>query len=283
MANQLKVKMLLSLFAFILIGIIGVSCSENEEDKSIDVETIQNYVAQSIFSLQTEGNIGKMGCFEFIFPISIEFPDGATAELQDYDAVRKQLIEWITANPDLFEDTDDGGKDDNHHFDKDDHNEKDGDRGYEKDDEEGKEHGKFRHGYFGEVDWDLLPRLIFPLEVVAEDGTISIIENRKELWDLRKSCGKNFYGDKGRHRHDKGDRCFSLVFPITLILADGSTITGENRKDLKKQLRAWKRTAEKDEEKPKIQFPVTIELEDGTTQEISDKDALQEAKENCSN
>lgn len=255
MAKHFKSNMLTALFAFLLIGIFTVSCSE--EAYTVDSETVQNYVDQSVYSIQTEANVGKLGCFEFIFPVSIEYPDGTVTDVDDYETLRSNLQAWIEANAELFEDDDDSDAD------------------------EDREDGKWRHGYKGDIDWELLPTLVFPIEVVSEDGTLSSIENQRELFELKRTCRKNFYGDKGRHGHGKGDKCFSLVFPITLVLADGSTITGEDRRDLKTQLRAWKETAEDADERPSLQYPVTIELEDGTTQEITDLEALQAAKDGC--
>lgn len=256
MAKHFKLNMLSALFAFLFIGIFTVSCSE--DGTTVDSETVQNYVDQSVYSLQTEGNVGKLGCFEFIFPLSIEYPDGTLTEVEDYETLRSNLSAWIEANAELFEDDEDDSEDD-----------------------EGKG-GKWRHGYKGDIDWELLPSLVFPIEVVAEDGTVSSIEDQTELFELKRTCFKNFYGGKGRHGHSKGDRCFSLVFPISLVLADGSTITGEDRRDLKTQLRAWKETAEDTDERPSLQYPITIELEDGTTQEIANLEALQAAKDGCS-
>ena len=75
---------------------------------------------------------------------------------------------------------------------------------------------------------------------------------------MKKECRRSFYGGRGRHGHRRGDRCFSLVFPVTIILPDDSTFDAADRADLKAQIREWKEANPGAEERPMLQFPVTV-------------------------
>ncbi len=263
MTNTKKLKTYLSALVLGFMGCLIISCSDSDfdADSEISGETVQNYIDQSIYSIQAESNIGRMGCFEFIFPVTIEYPDGTTSTVEDYDNLRAQLKEWAENNAEVFANEDENDEDS---------------------DGEGKGGNRIKFGYKGDIDWDLLPSLSFPLEVVAEDGTLSTISDQTELFELKRTCRKDFYGSKGRHGHHKGDRCFSLVFPLTLVLPDATTITGADRQDLKTQIRDWKSNNPDATEKPTLQYPVTIELEDGTTQEVASVEDFTALKESCS-
>lgn len=255
-------KIFKSYFAILGLAFIGcfvVSCSDADSDSIVSEETVQNYIDQSVYSIQAESNIGKMGCFEFIFPVTIEYPDGSSSTVEDYDNLRAQLKEWAENNAEVFENDDESDED-----------------------SDGDGRNRIKFGYKGDIDWDLLPSLSFPLEVIAEDGTVSTIADQTELFELKRTCRKDFYGSKGRHGHKKGDRCFALVFPITLVLPDASTITGADRQELKTQIREWKGTNPDATEKPMLQYPVTVELEDGATQELATVEDFTALKESCS-
>ena len=139
-----------------------------------------------------------------------------------------------------------------------------------------------RHGYRADIPWDQLPTLVFPIEVLTEDGEMLTVEDRAELAQLKMQCRKDFYGGRCRHGHHRGDRCFELVFPITLILPDETTITASDRDDLKTQLRAWREANPDVEGRPTLQYPVTVQLEDESTVTVNSKDELKDLKESCS-
>ena len=92
----------------LLIGffLVMTACS----DTTLDDETSENYVDSSsfLFEPEAEGNVDKMRCFELIFPVIIQFPDGSTFSIDDYDSLRTKLDAWAEANPDLFNVSDNG-------------------------------------------------------------------------------------------------------------------------------------------------------------------------------
>jgi hypothetical protein len=249
MKKELKMKFGILMTALLFMTVFMTSCSDNN-DSSLDSETVENFVNQSVYSFQEESNAGKFGCFEFVFPITIAYPDGTTEEAADYEALRANIKEWIEANGESL-----------------DLPARDSSR-------------RFRFGYKADIPWDQLPTLVFPVEVLSSEGEATTISSREELFELKKTCRKDFYGGRGKHDHGRGDRCFTLVFPITLDLPDGGTITATDSKDLKTQLRAWKATYD-GTERPSLQFPVTVQLEDESTQEIASKEDLEALKSTC--
>ncbi len=223
------------------------SCSDDASLlTSADTE---NFVDQSIFAIQSEANAGKMGCFEFIFPITILFPDGSTVEVADYDAKRTVLKTWFETNAEELGLPIGGGR---------------------------------KPGMRPDIDPELLPTLDFPVEVVSAQGETISITDRDALKELKKACRKDFYGRRGHHGHGKGDRCFKLVFPLSIVFPDRTTAEVADRKALKMTLREWKTANPDATDKPSLAFPITVELEDGTTQEVATKDDLEALKTSCS-
>lgn len=120
------------------------------------------------------------------------------------------------------------------------------------------------------------PRLIFPVEVITQDGETVSVENRLEIRMLIKECRGNF---PPRPRHFRP--CFKVEYPLTIAFPDGNTAEVENRVELKQTLRQWKIDNPDAEDRPKISYPITIAYEDGSTVEISSREALIEAKKAC--
>jgi hypothetical protein len=58
----------------------------------------------------------------------------------------------------------------------------------------------------------------------------------------------------GPHRHG----CFRFVFPLTYIMPDGSTITGDSREEIHELFHAWYEAHPDVAERPELQFPVEI-------------------------
>ncbi len=242
-------------FLFIILGIASFSAfltSCSDDDSYDTIESTENFVEQSVYSLQTEANCGKMGCYEFVFPLTIEYPDGTTESVDDYATLRTSLRTWYEAN---YEDLDLPAPDSLR---------------------------RFRHGYIGDIPWDILPSLSYPLEVLSEDGEVITVSSREELAELRQECRRSFYGNRGRHGHGKGDRCFNLVFPLTVVFPDGTTATADDRQALKTELRTWRAANPDSEERPSLSYPVTVEMEDGSTVEVASQEELEALKESCS-
>lgn len=219
-------KLMVRFTLFIALTATAVLMTSCNEENIVSDEIVQNFVNESVESLERRGNCGRGGCYEFVFPISIAFPDGATVSVDSYPQLRETIKTWKEDNPEAEE----------------------------------------------------RPTLVFPLEVLSEDGEVISVATEEELRELRQECRRNF-----KKHHGKGDRCFKLVFPITINYPDGTSGTYDDRMALKSAVRTWKADNPDAEERPELNFPVDIELEDGTIVTINSAEELQAQKESCGN
>ena len=75
----------------------------NKVNDLISEATTEEFVDQALFTLQEQGNLGRHGCYELVFPITVEFPDGTTATANNYEELGTAIKEWKEANPDAIE------------------------------------------------------------------------------------------------------------------------------------------------------------------------------------
>jgi len=209
----------------LLMLLVVVSC-DTIEDASI--EEIENLSDESIEDLQSK-IVGKKHCVEFVFPISITFIDSSTIEVSDYEDLYEQITTFFEEN-EL---------------------------------EKSKENR---------------PTLVFPLEVLNEEGEVIQVNSRQELKALKSECPREGKGKKGKK--GSGHHCLELVFPISVII-DGETSTFEDRESLKEAIKAYKEAAGEEAERPELVFPLSIMYEDGSTVEVDSKETLKELKEAC--
>lgn len=121
------------------------------------------------------------------------------------------------------------------------------------------------------------PQLVFPLQVVNQEGEVIDVASAEALQALKSECPR--IGKKKRKK-GKGFKCFSLVFPVTITI-DGVEEMFEDRMALKAAVRAYKEEAGDEFERPTLVFPVTIEYEDETQVEVNSQEELAELKEAC--
>ncbi len=83
---------LLSCFGFLT---LFTSCEKEEVTTS---EETENFVFNTVEDMETRAACGRLGCYEFVFPITIELPDGTTPEVNDYDELRATIRAWYEDN-----------------------------------------------------------------------------------------------------------------------------------------------------------------------------------------
>ena len=121
------------------------------------------------------------------------------------------------------------------------------------------------------------PQLIFPLEVLNEEGEVVTVASTDDLKLLRSECPGS---GKCKGKRGKGFKCFSLVYPVSLTIDDVVT-EFDDRDSLKEAVRAYKETAGEDAVKPTLVFPVTVEYYDGIQAVAESQEELAELKEAC--
>ena len=123
-----------------------------------------------------------------------------------------------------------------------------------------------RRWYASNPDTNERPTLVFPLDIIYQDGTIETINNQEDLEAAREGCVRV--------------RCFDLVYPYTLTMPDGSTITLSSKDD-RTLIKEWYRANPGNHERPELVYPIDVIYQDGTLETINDATELQAAKDNC--
>ncbi|MEM9544591.1 MAG: hypothetical protein AAGA77_01390 [Bacteroidota bacterium] len=215
-------------FGLMLMAVLAISFTSCNKD-NVELTDVDNFTDSTLEGIQN-GVVGKKHCLEFIFPISIEFIDGTTAEVSDYENLHETVKAWFEEN----------------------------------------EIEKSRENK---------PQLIFPIQVVNQEGEVIDVDSEEALAELKSECPR--IGKKCKKgKRGKGFKCFSLVFPVTLTIG-GVDQTFEDKDAMKEAIQAYKEEAGEDFERPTLVFPVTIEYDDGTQAEIASKEELDAAKEAC--
>ncbi|MBK8668043.1 MAG: hypothetical protein IPN89_00715 [Saprospiraceae bacterium] len=82
----------------LLMGLFVVSCSKND-DSAAALEA-ESYAEETVFRTQEGANLGRFGCYELVFPITMNFPDGSASDLIDsYEALKTVIKTWRENNP----------------------------------------------------------------------------------------------------------------------------------------------------------------------------------------
>lgn len=121
------------------------------------------------------------------------------------------------------------------------------------------------------------PALQYPVDVVFK-GRPMTLENEREMARLREACASGKEGDKDRKA------CFKMVYPLTYNMPDGTTISGDNEREVMAAIKAWYESNSSDK-KPSLQFPIKINY--GMTDrgdrilEIENQEALKKAYADC--
>ena len=84
LSNMVK-ALKLFLLPFVALVAIMVACNKTTELSTDEL------VDQALYSVQERGGMGRFGCCELVFPVTLVLPDGTTAEVNSYDEVKQTL------------------------------------------------------------------------------------------------------------------------------------------------------------------------------------------------
>jgi len=119
------------------------------------------------------------------------------------------------------------------------------------------------------------PTLQYPVDISFEgrEGTTFItITNDEEMRGAYRRC------DGGRDNNVR--ECFELVYPVTYVMPDGSTITVHSDDDSWSELKAWYEANPESEERPDLQYPVDVVFDDETVT-VNSAEEMGEMKREC--
>ncbi len=76
-------------------------------------------------------------------------------------------------------------------------------------------------------------------------------------------------------------RCYSVVFPVTIVFPDSTTQEVNDREEFVNALKAWKETSPTIDGRPSIEFPFEVVRLDSTVIEVSSQEEIQELRSEC--
>ncbi|MBK6566000.1 MAG: hypothetical protein IPN49_08295 [Saprospiraceae bacterium] len=216
-------SLMLSKTWLVVFGMIALlsACNKNDTTEA-EVET---YVEETVYRIQETGNMGKFGCYELSFPITLTYPDGSVSEeINSYEELKQVLRTWrqendrprvrpvitlpfsvITEDGDLItvETTQDlrvlKMECRRMFF------ENNGPNGHDG-------RGKFCF------------KLEFPVSILYPDGTTVAYTDRREMHKALRQWRKDNRGATERPH---------LVFPLNVIMEDGTVVTVNSKEELK--------------------------------------------------
>ena len=125
------------------------------------------------------------------------------------------------------------------------------------------------------------PTMQFPVGILFDEESL-VIENQEEMRSAYQECYPKRDGEWSR---DRDETCFYLVYPVTYVMPDGSTISvTSDDEDGWSDLKDWYEENEDSEDKPELQYPVDIvvETEEGSsTVTINGEEEMAAAKREC--
>ncbi len=153
------------------------SCTADE------VGVVENYTNESVEEMCSRSRVGDKGCFEFIFPITVNFADGSTKDVVSYDSLRAAVKAFKIANKDVKE----------------------------------------------------RPTIAFPYAVTTSDGTVVNVENAEQQKALLATCKPKGKDHPGKGKGD-GKPCFNLTYPFSITTPTGVVVIA-NKEELKVALK----------------------------------------------
>lgn len=231
-------------FKFTLLFFIAGLATFFACNKDSATQTAEDFVDETLYSIQERGGMGKYGCYELVFPVTINFPDSTSVEVNSYEEMKDAIRSWFEANG--------GSSGSGHHH-----------------------HGPGNNQPH--------PTLAFPLTVISPTGELITVNNEAELHDLKVACGGGTFGHHDHHGHGQhGLACFEIQFPITIQFPDSTTATAADKDALHTLLHDWKQNNPDSKEHPEFVFPIQVVMkDDGTVVTVNSKQELHDLKENC--
>ncbi len=230
--NLSNMKKTLKFFLLPLIAMIAIFFACNKSDSI----TVDEAVDEVLYNAQERGGMGRFGCYELVFPVTIALPDNSTATVNSYDELKQTLRTYFETN---------GTPGNGHHH----HGirprisfvfpisviSQDGDL-ITVDDQEGLlrlradcagtfgNHGPQGHGQHGLSCFSL----VFPITIEFPDGTTAEAADRMAFHQLIRTWRQNNPGAQERPK---------IAFPLTVKMADDGSLVTVNSKEELRQLK----------------------------------------------
>ncbi len=234
-----------SWFPLLAAAVFGVVALLPACKKSTDTTTAADATDQALYAVQDRGGLGKYGCYELVFPVSLTLPDGSTITATSYDDLRTQLEKFF------------GTPNGMHH------------------------HGHIL-GNNGHDPNHPRPEFVFPITILNQAGEAIVVGSGSQLDSLRALCAGSFdhHGWQGHGHH--GLTCFEIVFPVTVQFPDSTTAPAADQTTFHDLVKAWFQSHPNTPGHPTFVFPITVRMKaDSTLVTVNSKDEFHKLKEDC--
>ena len=79
---------------------------------------------------------------------------------------------------------------------------------------------------------------------------------------------------QANQENSTGESCFDFVYPVTYIMPDGTTITGNSKDELRLAIKSWYEANPGSKDKPVLQYPVDVNFKGRIVTINSDREML---------
>lgn len=86
----------LKFFLLPVVALIALFFACNKADEVLT--TTNDAIDQELYAAQERGAMGRFGCYELIFPVSIYLPDSSTVLVNSYEEIKTALRSYFEAN-----------------------------------------------------------------------------------------------------------------------------------------------------------------------------------------
>lgn len=222
-----------------------------KDDTTLTEESVTQYVDEAIYSVQERSGTGRLGCFELVFPITLQLPDSTTVTVNSYEEMQTILHQYFTNNGS-------GGN------------------------QGGGHHGNHHGGQHGLDSAQIHVQLVFPISVINQDGEIITVANQQELHDLRATCEGSFDHHNPQGHCQNALSCFGIVFPVTIAFPDGTTAEATSREAMHDLIHQWREANPGVQGHPEMVFPITVQMTaDSSLVTVNSRQELRDLKESC--
>ena len=124
-------------------------------------------------------------------------------------------------------------------------------------------------------DVDGRPVIQFPYDVTLQDESVVTFNSKEDISAVLKDC----FGD--RKDNPRFAKCYTLVFPVTIVFPDGTTLEVDSRETMGAVMMKWKENNPDVDERPELQFPLKVKLKDGSFVKVNSKEELGKIARGC--
>lgn len=116
------------------------------------------------------------------------------------------------------------------------------------------------------------PSIAFPYSIELSDGSTVVINSMDDIREQNHACREN---------RPHAPQCFTEVYPLTVVFPDSTEQVVNDRTAFLDAARAWRTANPGVKGRPTIKFPFSVERNDGTVQTVNSKDDLLAILKSC--